>query len=345
MKKWFVLSIVVFLNALCFAESLSPACATVRVVDETGSCITGVIVRVFHARTYMELDAHGNPKEAYMDVVTDTNGEARLLFPNTEKRVIFRINGQNNEPVINGFYYDRSGTLSFTEVHNGQWQPWNAKVTHVIRPIINPIPMYARSTTISRPLLKVPELGKPYGFDLIKSDWTFPNGKGETSDLIFRLDIEDAKVPPDYYTRYPKAWHRKNMTFTVTFSRPDDGIQGFFYPKLTESLFRSPRFAPTDGYTTNLVCVYRSDEGNRYNDMDRLDQNYTFRIRSERDNSGTITNALYGKMYGPIKFNQSKSVKFTYYLNPTPNDRNLEYDPKRNLFKGVFKDTELPNDP
>jgi hypothetical protein len=26
-------------------------------------------------------------------------------------------------------------------------------------------------------------------------------------------------------------------------------------------------------------------------------------------------------------------VSFTYYLNPTPNDRNLEFDGKNNLFK------------
>lgn len=344
MRKWFVLSIVVFLNALCYAESLPPACATVRVVDEFGSCITGVIVRVFHARTHMELDTHGNPKEAYMDVVTDTNGEARLIFPNTEQRVIFRINGKNNEPVISGFYYDRSGTLSFTEVHNGQWQPWNAKVTHVIRPIVNPIPMYARTMANTRSPAKVPIIGKPFGFDLIHSDWVTPYGKGISSDFIIRLDVEDAMVPPNFYTQYPRAIRRKNITLTITFSRPDDGIQGFIQPKLTESAFRSPRFAPSDGYATNLVCIYRSNEGHRYSDMDHLDQNYTFRIRTERDNFGTITNALYGKIYGPFSLNP---IYFgcTYYLNPTPNDRNLEYDPKRNLFKGVFKDTEFPNDP
>ena len=28
-------------------------------------------------------------------------------------------------------------------------------------------------------------------------------------------------------------------------------------------------------------------------------------------------------------------LKFTYYLNPAPNDRNLEFDPKRNLFTNL----------
>ena len=26
---------------------------------------------------------------------------------------------------------------------------------------------------------------------------------------------------------------------------------------------------------------------------------------------------------------------FTYYLNPTPNDRNMEFDPTRNLLTGL----------
>ncbi len=26
-------------------------------------------------------------------------------------------------------------------------------------------------------------------------------------------------------------------------------------------------------------------------------------------------------------------MRFSYYLNPTPNDRNLEFDPEQNLFK------------
>ncbi len=32
---------------------------------------------------------------------------------------------------------------------------------------------------------------------------------------------------------------------------------------------------------------------------------------------------------------RSICVIFTYYLNPSPNDRNLEFDPKRNLFTNL----------
>ena len=39
-----------------------------------------------------------------------------------------------------------------------------------------------------------------------------------------------------------------------------------------------------------------------------------------------------------------RTLRFTYYLNPTPNDRNMEFDPKRNLFQNL-KSTEQVNMP
>jgi hypothetical protein len=46
------------------------------------------------------------------------------------------------------------------------------------------------------------------------------------------------------------------------------------------------------------------------------------------DEKGKIISTCYGKIYGDF-------LKLTYYFNPTPNDRNLEFDPKRNLFGKV----------
>ena len=304
MKTLPVLITASALIASCYAATtpVPTASATVRIVDDSGLSITGVIVRVRQARTRMEFDKDGNLKAQYLDVITNTNGEAQLTFPNFDKQAYFRVNNRNNEGYVDGFYLDLGSKLQFTELVDGRWQPWNARVTHVIRPIVNPIPMYARATAGANPYIQMPEFGKPFGFDMIKSDWVKPYGKGDVSDFVIRLDVEDAKVPSDYYTRYPNAIRRKDKMFTVTFSRPDDGIQGFLKPTQADSLFRSPRFAPTDGYSTNLVCIYRSDEGHPYNDMDRLDQNYLFRIRTERDSSGAVTNALYGKIYGPFMF-------------------------------------------
>jgi hypothetical protein len=48
--------------------------------------------------------------------------------------------------------------------------------------------------------------------------------------------------------------------------------------------------------------------------------------------------AMYGKIQGDINIsairNNTLSIGFTYYLNPD-HTRNLEFDPKRNLFQGL----------
>ncbi len=58
--------------------------------------------------------------------------------------------------------------------------------------------------------------------------------------------------------------------------------------------------------------------------------------------------ALYGKMKGGFYISPDASnhgfIEFTYYLNPTPLDRNMEWDPKRNLFTGLSFE-ETPRDP
>lgn len=37
------------------------------------------------------------------------------------------------------------------------------------------------------------------------------------------------------------------------------------------------------------------------------------------------------KIYGDFNIKDVEGVEFLYYLNPTPNDRNLEWDMKNNL--------------
>jgi hypothetical protein len=63
-----------------------------------------------------------------------------------------------------------------------------------------------------------------------------------------------------------------------------------------------------------------------------------FRVRTKKDASGNITNALYGKIYGEFGgyVDMRKTMfrfNFTYYLNPEPNSRNMEFG--ENLFKNL----------
>jgi hypothetical protein len=51
------------------------------------------------------------------------------------------------------------------------------------------------------------------------------------------------------------------------------------------------------------------------------------------DKDGKVISAHYGKIQGPITLNREGSVGLTHYFNGKPNDRNLEFDPSKNLLK------------
>lgn len=82
----------------------------------------------------------------------------------------------------------------------------------------------------------------------------------------------------------------------------------------------------------------------KYND----NQSYYFRLRSTTNEHGQLVSAFYRKIRSYIGFgvrgNDTGTIQFTYYLNPTPNDRNLEFDPKKNLFTDL-KSTEEVREP
>ena len=99
-----------------------------------------------------------------------------------------------------------------------------------------------------------------------------------------------------------------------------------------------PGNAPTGGYNEKLSLNKRRSP-NGLNDKDdcRDDQNFYFRVRTDLDETGRVKSALYGKIYGPIRFSSANELQFHYYLNGTPNDTNLEWNVGQNLFKGTPK--------
>ena len=60
--------------------------------------------------------------------------------------------------------------------------------------------------------------------------------------------------------------------------------------------------------------------------------NYFFRVRTVLNKAGEVESALYGKIHGDFSLDHNGVFGFSYYLNPTPNDRNLEFDTRQNLF-------------
>lgn len=215
-------------------------------------------------------------------------------------------------------YYKSYGEYHFTTSTDGRWQPWNPEFKLVLRKIGNPVPMYARQLTP----ITLPEANKRIGFDLIEYDWVSPYGKGKHADFIFRLDGK-------YNNEYDY-----NNTLTLTFANKFDGIQLVTEDRRFGSEFKLPRTAPEAGYQNKLIRSESRTPGQPYKSDSKEDNNYIFRIRSEEKN-GKLLRAMYGKIQGDINFGVDKthkaSITFTPYLNPD-NTRNLEFDPKRNLF-------------
>ncbi len=128
----------------------------------------------------------------------------------------------------------------------------------------------------------------------------------------------------------------------MTFSNEDDGIIEFPDPQPEKegSIFRLPRFAPEIGYTNrwSLYGFETETESSYSENAKRGNLNYLYRVRTKKDETGKIISAHYGKIRGPIKFGayaKATSLSITYYFNPTPLDRNMEFDPKQNLFSDL----------
>ena len=183
----------------------------------------------------------------------------------------------------------------------------------------------------------IPVIGKPVGFDLVECDWVAPYGKGKHSDFIFELS--------GYWNNVDDF----EANLKLTFANKGDGIvpfKGFFTSKLW-----SPYEAPENGYQpVKTWCISTKPNPNadaRKGEpkfiMTYIDDKacYFFRVRTKLDGQGNVVEALYGKIYGDFHFygigiiEGKSNLLMTYYLNPKPNDRNVEFDPRHNLFKNL----------
>ena len=143
-----------------------------------------------------------------------------------------------------------------------------------------------------------------------------------------------------------EIWRRHPTTFydfvsTIEFNGEGNGL----VEKMVEgkNLGIKIRDALEDGYVTKKAIRFgrakRKQGPNTFPEYyaeNNKDRCYCFRIRSRFDDKGRLIEAYYGKIYGDFNFDGYydvglRSVEFLYYLNPTPLDRNLEWDMKNNL--------------
>jgi hypothetical protein len=217
----------------------------------------------------------------------------------------------------------------------------SAEVQAVLKPIKNPIPMiaYAKSG------FAIKELDEEYQFDFEVGELLPPHGKGIHPDI--RVTMKGTRIDNG-----PDEHEDIDFQASIRFSNPLDGFIEFaVQPKdgAVGSSFISDYLAPESGYLPSLErkAVWgkaRSLPGywEHLNGLER--KAYYFRVRTKTDASGKIVSAHYGKIYGPLTLvpvlkNQTASKRSIeanlsiseVYFNPTPNDRNVEFDTKRNI--------------
>ena len=299
---------------------------SVRVIDfETGLIITNAEVR------------------AAFTTRIERGGGAGGGRPNREKGVtgvdgICTLTGSGNGGSISTYavkdgYYGAGGEkVLFTNVTGAvfkKYEPWDPMINIALSPIGKPIAMYAKRVHNEQ----IPVQEEAVAYDLEAGDWVAPHGQGGVSDIFFTYSAAPEVAYTNWHGSSPRIFKTYDYRLAVNFNK-DDGVICLEEPYGGSGL-RLPAKAPEEGYVSSLnkrVYYARNKQGES---NIRADQNYFFRVRTVKDAEGNILGALYGKIHGDFQFNQRGGLTFTYYLNPTSNDRNVEFDPKRNLFKNL----------
>jgi len=322
---------------LAFRLHAQEAKITVHVVDESGVAVSNAQASAGFDNALKPGEGWGTGIPTEVSGITDAKGICVLEGKDTA--------GSVGTAVLKDGYYGSDGYgIVFTNYDSilRRWEPWNPMVEVVLQKKGVQVPMYARKIYEN----KIPVEGKPVGFDLMVGDWVAPYGNGQTTDFIFQLDVAPMRWITNWYGMTPRPFALENRKLVISFPNDGDGIQ----PAISSGHgLRLPRLAPADGYES-ILAKHRYDEITgidnrttkvRHNTDFQKDANYFFRVRSKKNAQGNIVSSLYGKIYGELNLGSGSGVSvgskltFTYYLNPEPNSRNMEFDPKQNLFKNL----------
>jgi hypothetical protein len=297
-------------------RELPTAKITIRAVDESRQSLPGAAVTISFEQP---IPKWGGGDALTIKGITNIDGDFGASGHSFDTK--------GGQVTKEGFYPGWARSVKFEKALDGKWQPWNPTVEVILKKIVNPIPMYARHIET-----QIPALDAAVGFDLLESDWVAPSGHGKVSDLIFKVSKRVA------------SFHDFGSELQLTFANNGDGVQAM-PPDKSGSELRSPHSGPELGYGASISLLQGNSKEHGEYGTKGDNQGYFIRVRTVMDSRGDVASALYGKIYGgieyfPVSYKTAK-LRFTYYLNPTPNDRNIEFDPKRNLFTNLKDDERV----
>lgn len=310
-------------TTILFAALLivAPACAykaIVRVVDETGAPVSGAdMVVSFVGVRQGQSDVHQGKSDP--DGVFTARGRSLL-------EVYMEARKEGHYPAR---VYGLSPKRDLCEVI-------------VLPQVLNPVPLYAWDTRMGRaaPSPRFPVQNEWLGFDFEAADWVHPHGEGQVADILFRFNNEfkgwkyseeelahsrhvNSQLSEKEFRDFYGKW---DAELEISFPNEKDGIfeDPQFWPY---NRMKMPHIAPVDGYLA--TWGYKA---NTYSPPTaREDVGFFVRTRVKSDELGNIVSANYAKVVGDFHLDARGWIMFSYYFNPLPNDRNLEFDTKRNL--------------
>ena len=303
---------------------------TVLVTDfDTGEALADVEVKAFFA---MAGQAWGHALPVEKTARTDRKGFCSLATIASGDNVYIETKPEG--------YYRLERALLFTNLAWGtppRALPWNPMLGFRLNRKGTPVPMFAKHLEGCR----IPEMDSPCGYDLEAGDWVEPFGKGRIPDMVITIHRESRgeKTVPSYrgHTTVEMAVFQMDVEF------PGEG-NGVIPVLLPEDTFRHfLRTAPESGYEPRLTrkgyYACPSDDGAEERGwMPNKDKCAYLRVRTRLDENGTVVSAHYGKIYKDFEVNPQPKEEgvfgdFSYYFNPVPNDRNIEFG--KNLFKNL----------
>ena len=284
---------------------------TLRVVDTEGKEVPDASVNLTFAFRQKNKPLIG---------LTDSNGLFVAQGTLTDD-IVYRVSKTGYYETFDRFFIEKAATRC---LENGRGIPWNHILQVTLKEIRKPIPMFVKKFET-----KLPKYDVPLGFDFKVGDWVAPYGKGLISDMTLTYSETERE---DTWCKYD---------FKVGFPSPSGGA--YIQKKDSYSVLGSANETASEGYSPSHSFVYERTDSKIIQDV-RVTSNdcLVFRSRTETDEQGVLQKANYGKIYGPFKFadGREREVVFTYYFNPTPNDRNLEFDGKNNLFNPKWNEPD-----
>jgi hypothetical protein len=234
-----------------------------------------------------------------------------------------------------------------------------------MRKVRKPIPLLGK--VVNR---AIAEQNKPIGYDLEIGDWVKPYGKGVVGDFFVNYSkqmvgysdgetyesrlqrmLERHKSNPQAKKNYLETvnrFHETALDYTyadaiqhnagkwkgtlhLSFADKDEGIIEVKDAFLSYSELTMPHLAPENGYKKE----WNREEDNAKPRINSSEIGYFLRTRIKRNEKGEIVSANYSKIVTDWNFDPRGRIEFSYLFNPSANDRNLEFDTKKNLFSNL----------